>query len=187
MRCIAALLLLLPAFALSAADDARVAASRDIAAQFQQTLGARLQAALVEGGTVAAIEVCSVQAPAIAADLGAAHGVTVARRTDRTRNPANAADGDELALLARFRAALAADATVPPEDFATRADGSARYARAILVQPPCLACHGPILAADTAMALRTHYPDDRATGYEVGALRGLVRIDWPAPSTESVP
>jgi nitrate reductase cytochrome c-type subunit len=180
---LAALVLMLPVIA-TAADDVRVDASRSIAAQFQQILGARLQAALADGGTVAAIKVCADEAPVIAARVGAEHGVSVARRTERSRNPANTADADDRALLARFERDLAAQPATLPEHFESRADGSAFYARAIVVQPHCLACHGPALTAQTAAALQAHYPDDRATGYAPGALRGLARIDWPAPEKE---
>jgi mono/diheme cytochrome c family protein len=181
---LAALVLMLPVIA-AADDDVRVDASRAVAAQFQQTLGARLQAALADGGTEAAIKVCADEAPTIAERIGVEHGVSVARRTERPRNPANTADVDDRALLARFERELATQPATLPEHFENRADGSAFYARAIVVQPQCLACHGPALTAETATALQMNYPNDRATGYAPGALRGLARIDWPAPEKET--
>jgi hypothetical protein len=45
----------------------------------------------------------------------------------------------------------------------------------------CVNCHGPrdALAPGVAEILDAEYPDDRATGYRPGDLRGLVRVSIP--------
>jgi hypothetical protein len=58
-------------------------------------------------------------------------------------------------------------------------DGSARYLKAILVQPQCLACHGGPLAAPVKAAIASRYPGDRAMGYAAGELRGAFVVEWP--------
>lgn len=173
------LLLTLPA---TATEDPRQSRSREIAGRFQQTLGGKLGQALAEGGPARAIEFCQAEAPRVAAQLSAETGARVSRTSLRPRQPANAADARAQALLADFQRQLAAGASALPEHFEVAADGSARYSRAILIQPPCLGCHGKALSPEVRAALARHYPDDQATGYALGELRGAFQIDWPAPS-----
>lgn len=68
MRPVTVLLTLavLPVAAL-AADDPRLAQSREVATRFQKELGGRLTQAMSAGGPVEAIGICDKDAPAIAA------------------------------------------------------------------------------------------------------------------------
>jgi hypothetical protein len=172
-------------FATVARADDRLERSRAIAAGFQQALGAKLQSALASGGPMKAIEVCREQAPAIAARASAESGAAVGRTALRLRNPASRPDAAATAVLEDFRDRVAAGAQMPVEHFEAHADGSARYLSAIVLQPPCATCHGTVLAAGVAEAIAAHYPDDRATGFRVGELRGAFIIDWPAQAPVS--
>lgn len=158
----------------------RVDESRAIAAEFQQTLGGALKSALAEGGPVPAIPVCADMAPAIAARMSADVGAAVSRTALRVRNPDNAPDADAVAVLEQFRARVAAGERGPLEHVGTNAAGGTRYLRAIVLEPLCVACHGSALAPEVAAAVAARYPDDRATGFAPGELRGAFLIDWPA-------
>jgi hypothetical protein len=171
--------LLLLAAGAAQADD-RLERSRALVADFQQELGARLQSAMAAGGPVGAIEVCREAAPAIAEHASAASGARVGRTALRVRNPANAADAEATVVLGEFQARIAAGEQLPVEQFEARADGGARFMSAIVLQPLCATCHGRKLSPEVAEAVATHYPDDAATGFEVGRLRGAFLIDWPA-------
>lgn len=159
-------------------DDARAARSRQIVTTFQQDLGARLTAALASGGAVEAIGVCSLEAPQISARLSADSDARVARTALKIRNPANTADAAARAVLEAFRSELAADATKIPERFETSADGTARYMRAIVMQPLCVVCHGAAVAAEVRAVVSRLYPADEATGFAVGDLRGAFVVEW---------
>jgi hypothetical protein len=161
-------------------DDARAARSRQIVATFQQDLGARLTTALAAGGPVEAIAVCSLEAPRISARLSADSEARVARTALKVRNPANTADAAARGVLEAFRSELAADATKIPEHFETSADGTARYMRAIVMQPLCIVCHGAAVAPEVQAAVSRLYPVDEATGFAVGDLRGAFVVEWPA-------
>lgn len=165
-----------------AADDPREARSREISASFQRELGQQLMSTLQSQGPVAAIGVCRETAPAISARLSTENGARVGRTALRTRNPANAPDEDARSVLEALRSRLA-DGEDPAgvESFRIFDDGSARYLRAIGTQPLCLGCHGESIAPDIAAAIAGHYPDDTATGFRPGELRGAFLIDWPAP------
>lgn len=164
-------------------QDGRLAASRELAAALQGELGSRLQAALAEGGPVGAINVCRTAAPGIATRLSERSGAQVGRTALRIRNPANAPDPGERAVLEGFAQRFAAGEGGPMEDYQSLPDGRTRYMRAIVTQPMCLACHGSTLAAPVRQALAEHYPADEATGFSAGDLRGAFVVEWPAAGT----
>jgi hypothetical protein len=161
-------------------DDPRLAQSRALADAFQQQLGGDLQTAMARGGPIEAVSVCREVAPAIAEQFSAQSQADVGRTALRVRNPENAADPQARSILEEFERRLAVDPDTLPEHFAAAADGSARYLRAIVLQPMCAACHGEVLAPEVVGAVARHYPDDQATGFAVGDLRGAFLIDWPA-------
>jgi hypothetical protein len=57
------------------------------------------------------------------------------------------------------------------------------YAKAIPVQAMCVTCHGTAsdIPATLAEKIRAEYPQDQATGYSVGKLRGAAVISRPLP------
>jgi len=159
--------------------------SRALADQLMSELKAELGQAMQQGGPLAAVAVCKSRAPEIAARLSASSGAEVGRTAIRLRNPANAPDDLERAVMQGFAAELSSAspaATAPPEAiFESRsAQGTERrYLRAIVMQPACLACHGATLAPELVTALARDYPQDMATGFETGELRGAVTVRWP--------
>ena len=54
------------------------------------------------------------------------------------------------------------------------------YVEPITVQPLCLACHGSEIVPDVADRISELYPEDRATGFAVGDLRGVFWVEFPA-------
>ncbi len=178
-------LLALPAYG-GEPDVAWVERSRALADQLMSELKAELGQAMQQGGPVAAVAVCKSRAPQIAARLSASAGADVGRTAIRLRNPASAPDELERAVMQGFAAELSSAspaATAPPEAiFESRsAQGTERrYLRAIVTQPVCLACHGATLAPEIVTAIARDYPQDAATGFETGQLRGAVTVRWPA-------
>lgn len=58
------------------------------------------------------------------------------------------------------------------------------YAPILLAAPVCLQCHGrpeKDIAPATMAAIKKLYPEDKATGFQLGDLRGLWRVTFPAP------
>lgn len=167
---------------LAAAEDPRIAASQDYATRLGQELSMKLKTAMQESGPVSAIEVCQIEAPRIAAELSSTgEPVRVGRTAVKVRNPNNAPDEQERRVLEQFALSLADGEKPPLSKFIIEPDGSARYMQTIIMQPPCLACHGGSLPENVQTALAERYPEDQATGFEVGDLRGAFVIDWPAP------
>lgn len=158
-------------------------AGSEAIAEASAKLIAALTAAIAKDGSAGAIGVCKERAPAIAAAVGKARGVTLRRATEKPRNPKNAATADEKTLLAAFSAAL--ERKEPPKTRTiTHRDGTTTFhAPIILSNPLCLQCHGSPerdITPMTLQAIRKIYPDDQATGYKSGDLRGLWIVAFPA-------
>jgi hypothetical protein len=157
----------------AAAADARAPRAAALLRAFQS----RLQAALQEGlarGPEAAIDACRARAPAIAAELSPP-GVEMGRTSHKLRNPANAPRPWVAPLLAR---AVADPASARPERVEL-GGGRIGYVEPIRLQPTCLLCHGEMLAPPLAARIRALYPQDQATGFRVGDLRGLFWVELP--------
>lgn len=160
------------------ADSTRVGAAA--ASTLTSELMGRLAAAIEEGGPAYALDFCSEQALPLTAGVAADLGVGIKRTSSRIRNPANAPDDADRAALEHFEAALAAGEPLPAEHV-QRLDGEMRYYRPIVVAEFCTTCHGlrDALDTDVRAALDARYPDDQATGFRAGDLRGVVRVSIP--------
>jgi hypothetical protein len=115
------------------------------------------------------------------------------RVTHKARNPAGKANETELAVLKSFEGAVTASATTnPPPPFATNlVTGQATFfAPIVIANELCLKCHGEpgqdISVANLAV-IQKHYPQDEATGFQLGQLRGAWRIDFPLAMLPTAP
>jgi hypothetical protein len=115
-------------------------------------------------------------------------GWNIRRVSLRNRNPKAVPDAWEQSVLADFdRRAEAgeAPATLERAERVPDAAGQAtwRYMRALPTQPMCTGCHGTPdkLSAEVSAKLRELYPDDRATGYLPGQIRGAITLKKAAP------
>lgn len=160
----------------------RIAANREAIQQFASTLKGELMAAMQEGGPTQAIRVCSERAPEIARNLSADTGMEIGRTSLKLRNPDNAPDDWERRTLEQFEEQHAAG--TPAADLEPRYevvegdDGEPRFRfmSAIPTQGACLACHGSEIGGDVKHALERLYPQDQATGFEEGDVRGAFTV-----------
>lgn len=156
--------------------------SRALANAFMAELKAALGQALAEQGVAGAVGVCRERAPAIAARLSRESGAKVSRKAQRFRNPAAGLDALEVGHWAEF-ARQPLEAPGRPRELLLAHESTdgrhLRYLRAIPTAAMCLGCHGSQIDPAVQAALDEHYPDDRATGFAEGDLRGLFSIDWP--------
>ena len=159
----------------------RLELSRVIIDDFANQLQSELMGAMGAGGPVNAIGVCQLRAPQIAATLSEGSGATVMRTSDRTRNPGSSPSEWQRRALQTLPTRLQADPGAD-EYYADMVDGAAHYMKAIYTKPLCLACHGESLSEDVRTALGVSYPEDQATGYEAGELRGAFSVSWPPES-----
>lgn len=170
-----------------AADlDALKSETRQKALPVLPKVAGMMKETVVAEGTVAAIPVCKEKAPQLLRALSAETGWDVRRVSLKTRNPQRGTpDVWEARQLADFNIRAANGEKVETletgEIVSEHGKPVYRYIRAIPAGDVCLACHG---AADTLDAplreqLARHYPDDRATGYTKGQIRGALTVKRP--------
>lgn len=139
-------------------------------------LFARLNELLVQGGPIEAIRICRAEAPAIAKEIGG-DGLEIGRTSFRLRNPANA-PRPWAAEYVRAAAGNTAGETAPAVfDLGDRLG----LLRPIGVMPACIRCHGRVegIDQDVRRELSHLYPDDQATGFSPGELRGFFWVEVP--------
>jgi hypothetical protein len=163
-------------------EAARAKAER-AAGRLVTTLMGELQRALGSGPPEAAVAVCADVAQRMTAEAAATEGVAVRRVALRVRNPANAPDDFERRALERWQAEGAPSAPLAEVVGAPGGGRELRYLRPIVFQPLCVTCHGAPgeIPAAVREAVAARYPEDRATGFRPGDLRGAVSARVPLP------
>jgi hypothetical protein len=157
--------------------------ARRLFARLMDTLQEKISAE----GPEAAVAYCHLEAlPLTARIAGEFPQVKNVRRTAlRVRNPANTPDTVDRSVLEEWLAGWnpAAPPTPVLREF-TPADGrrELRYYRPVPVMATCLACHGQDkeIPDSVRQALQRDYPDDQATGFEEGDLRGAIVVTFDA-------
>lgn len=138
----------------------------------RQRLFARLNELLVQGGPISAIRVCSGEAPGIAKEIGEAHRVELGRTSFKVRNAANAPRRWAAELVQAAAGKKASEVGPLVVDLGDRLG----VLRPIGVMPACTRCHGAAegIDADVRAELARRYPQDQATGFTAGDLRGFM-------------
>ncbi|GAK33221.1 hypothetical protein JCM17846_20180 [Iodidimonas nitroreducens] len=182
------LVLLVASLAVAGCDapqpsDADIQRSIAIADEFQSRLQSKLGRALQNGGPTNAIAVCAEAAPAIAEQISAETGATLRRISLRPRNPGAETIGElRERLMALAAKPTDADGNPALDNWVDRrGDAATHYTmRAIIMKDqPCAACHGTEIKPDVRAAIDERYPDDQATGFRAGELRGAMLIALP--------
>lgn len=160
---------------------AGAAQARELVQQFAGTLKPILQGAMQAGGPVNAIDVCAEQAPQIADRLSEQSGWEVRRVSLKPRNAERAQPDEwEREQLADFNRRREAGENPMQINHGETVDGRYRYLQAQGVEEVCLHCHGQQVAEPVAAAIAKYYPDDTATGYSAGQIRGAISLVAPA-------
>jgi len=168
-------------------DDLTVESTRAMANELLTQLGQTLKSTMSKDGPEAAVSVCKEASPSIAKTLSSKHGAQMTRVGTRVRNPSMGTPNSwQKNALAKFEQRLAQGEPPASMEYwkVVDVDNGKRelqYAKAIMVQPICLSCHGAAseIPASLAEKIRIEYPQDQATGYSVGKLRGAVVVSKP--------
>lgn len=159
--------------------------SREAASAMLKELGGKLQAAMKDGGPSNALVVCQVEAPAIALRISEDEKITIRRISHKPRNPILGVPNDwQTKAMKHFEDALARGEPPAEIEFVEAVkvgSGSRmelRYAKPILMQPQCTACHGSPeqISPEVKTKLDALYPNDLAVGFKPGELRGAVSV-----------
>lgn len=160
--------------------DAFTVEAQSAIKEFGTTLKASLTAAMKSGGSVEAINVCNRVAPTIASELSKKYGMQIARTSLKVRNPDNAADDWETHVLNDFEQRKNQDEPINSLSFKAIEDSeqgqTMRMMKAIATDKVCLICHGTNISDKTQAVLDEFYPNDQATGYKLGDIRGAFTV-----------
>lgn len=175
--------LALPAFAVEEAKLLEEA--RSVAQSVPPKLLNVIQSEIKKGGPEQAIGTCRDLAPKIAAAAGEETGWAIRRVSMKNRNPKAVPDDWEKGVLAEFEQRIAAgDPPINIEKGMIVAEGDQkfyRYMRPLMTQKLCMECHGPEagISPNVKARLQELYPQDRATGFTEGMMRGALTIKKP--------
>ncbi|MCB0662332.1 MAG: DUF3365 domain-containing protein [Saprospiraceae bacterium] len=144
------------------------------------TLSARLGKAMTEEGVQGAVSYCNVAALPLTDSLAGLNNVKIKRTSLQLRNPANAPTEAEKTMLFAFQAQEKAGTDLVPVVQALSNEEAAFFAPIRLIDA-CQKCHGTVgetMEASDYATIQSLYPDDKATGFKTGDLRGMWSITF---------
>jgi hypothetical protein len=154
--------------------------ARQVATELADSVRSLLFMELDKGGYENAVRVCSGAAQEIPRNFTARTGHYIRRVSLGYRNPVDVPDTYERGKLEEFDR-LNRDSKLENEYFeVVREDGTeyARYMKPLVAGPMCITCHGAKedIPERVREILAEKYPDDRATGYKAGDVRGAISV-----------
>lgn len=145
-----------------------------------QRLGSEVKAQMSQNGVVAALGFCNASAQALTTDVSNMTHYRVKRVTLLERNPVNRANTEESAILTSWQDMLNNAQPLPPYKIHSEAKMDHYYKPLLINNEACLKCHGNIDSqSELGKAIKAAYPNDRATGYKMGDLRGMIVVEVP--------
>lgn len=158
-------------------DSELMSMSKTYAKEYSNTLKSNLKTAIENGGIENAIEFCNTNAIPLTDSISKAKQLSFSRVSHRNRNLLNKASRFELSLIEQYNQSKSKN----PKLFQT---GSQKlfYAPIYIDSPLCLNCHGTTQISESVKStLYELYPNDLATGFSDGELRGLLKIIYDNP------
>lgn len=143
---------------------------------FQSLLG-ELTSSIVENGIADSIEVCKTKAPELAKTVSAEMNLKIGRTSFLLRNDKSAPPA--------WAASFVTD-RVEKEVNVDLGENRLGVLLPIRLKDACIKCHGQSDALDPNVreAIATHYPNDKATGFAEGDLRGYFWVEVPAQTQQ---
>ena len=164
----------------AASEEQMILESKQSIKQYATQLKAKLQEGMKAGGPANAIQVCNTAAEEISRQVSAKQGWKITRTSLKVRNSNNKPDVWETKVLHDFEQRMKQGEAIEKLEFSEiiRKDSQPvfRYMKAIPTQGICLSCHGDKLSPDVTEKLRELYPEDQATGFKMGDIRGAFSI-----------
>lgn len=158
----------------------------EAARQLVVSLKSELQKAMKEGGPLNAVDYCNTKAIPLTREVESqlSRGMQIKRTSLKVRNPANTPDSLERAILKEMEVQFAQDDTLPNYRLIQQREQKANvyhYFKPMKTAGLCLSCHGDKgqMSDELVNLLEERYPNDRATGYQEGDLRGVIHVTIP--------
>jgi len=99
----------------------------------------------------------------------------VRRTALKVRNSkVNTPDETDVAVMKAYEEAIAAKTFTPKDIKVVEVGDTTRVYKPLVAKKVCLKCHGSDLSPKITEALKSAYPNDKATGFKEGDLRGVI-------------
>lgn len=145
-----------------------------------KALSTQLKQAMQSGGVEQAASFCNVVALPLTDSLSQQHKAVIKRTSLKLRNPANAPDSLELAMLKMYDImSKMRNPVLVPKIIEKGGDEIQFFAPIQIKNETCLKCHGVLgqtLKEEDYAFIQQHYPNDQATGYKMEDVRGMWSI-----------
>lgn len=148
----------------------------------QKTLLQTLLKKVETEGIVGTLEYCNLNALPLIDSLSTAHKTSIRRVSNKWRNPKDAPTADEQDFMDAYAYTVEQGQSPREEVFMEDNATQVIYTRPIMLGAGlCLQCHGQEdkdIAPETLAKIKTLYPDDKATGYQLGEWRGIWKVTF---------
>jgi len=157
-------------------EDRAIAKGDKVSSALLQKLGGELKAKMQTSGPMGALHFCSQNALNLTEQIAKESNTSIKRVTINNRNPLNKASQQESELLKEWDTLVKNAQPLPAQKLVNLSDTTMMYYKPILINnEACLKCHGNV-EGDLAKAIKAIYPEDTATGYKMGDLRGMISV-----------
>ena len=157
--------------------------AKNAANELLRKTGAALKALIGEDKDfMSAVDGCRKVAYSVIDDINGRPGYNIKRVSLKPRNPSNTPDEFEEKVLREFEEKNRRGELGKGSEYyvSNNYDGkrTLRYLRPLKIKKVCLNCHGKTkdLAPGINDFLKANYPNDKATGYSLGEVRGAVSV-----------
>jgi tRNA A37 threonylcarbamoyladenosine synthetase subunit TsaC/SUA5/YrdC len=162
------------------ASERALTDARRVSNQLADKVRGLLFQEIEKGGFPSAVRICSETAQEMTLQFNAKTGHHVRRISLKYRNPKNVPDAYERRRLEEFNVLNQKKELSNEYSEIVEEQGKKylRYLKPLIVAPLCITCHGPKenIPQEVKAILAERYPDDLATGFLVGDVRGAITV-----------
>jgi hypothetical protein len=144
-----------------------------------QTLGKNMKKHMKADGAIKALEFCSNEAYTLTEEVNKKlpKGIKVKRISKKFRNPINEPQKDEQVVLETFEKLKSMNVILPKQLIQRVDEHTYKYYKPLVINKQvCLKCHGNSIDTNLKRAIEDRYPQDHATNYKMGDLRGAIVV-----------
>lgn len=157
-----------------------IAKGKEIALGTSEHLGIQLTKSMNEGGVVKALPFCNTMAMPLTDEMSLKYNASIKRTSHKLRNEKNEPTQEEIRVLNQYKNLVETNKQ-PNPIIELDKSGNPHFYAPIVLQKKCLSCHGEIgknLTVETDSIIKSYYPNDVATGFKEGGLRGIWSITF---------
>lgn len=152
---------------------------KEISKESFKTLSGKLKGQIQKGGIAHAIPFCNSEALPITKELSKKYKVNIKRTSNKIRNSKNTPSDRELKITEKYINLKNNNKELIP--IAEKVDNKVHFYAPIVIKNNCLVCHGTVgkeLTVKNDSIIKKLYPNDKATNYKEGEVRGIWSITF---------